>query len=81
MIDTRPARAEWGRQDQFADCPSRYAWRQIMRIRRNILAPVILAIGTVGSLVAGPVLALTPAAAPAGTAVAVSAHSDFMIYN
>jgi hypothetical protein len=46
----------------------------VMRIRRNILAPAILTIGTVGSLVAGPVLALTSAAAPAGSAVAISAH-------
>jgi hypothetical protein len=44
-----------------------------MRIRRNILAPAILTIGTVGSLVAGPVLALTSAAAPASAAVAVTA--------
>ncbi len=51
-----------------------------MRIRRTILAPAILAIGTIGSLVAGPVLALTSAAAPAGTAVAVSAHPGFMYY-
>ena len=43
-----------------------------MRIRRNLIAPVILTIGTIGSLVAGPVLALTTAAATAGTAVAVS---------
>jgi hypothetical protein len=43
-----------------------------MRIRRNIIAPTILAIGTVGSLVAGPVLALTATAAPASAAVAVS---------
>jgi len=42
-----------------------------MRIRRNILAPVILTLGTVGSLVAGPVLALTATAAPATAAVAV----------
>ena len=41
-----------------------------MRIRRNILAPVILTLGTVGSLVAGPVLALTTTAAPATAAVA-----------
>lgn len=41
-----------------------------MRIRRNILAPAILTIGTVGSLVAGPVFALTSTAAPAATAVA-----------
>jgi hypothetical protein len=44
----------------------------VMRIRRNILAPAILTVGTIGSLVAGPVLALTTAAAPASSAVAVS---------
>ncbi len=44
-----------------------------MRIRRNILAPAILTVGTIGSLVAGPVLALTTTAAPATTAVAISA--------
>jgi hypothetical protein len=38
----------------------------IMRIRRTILAPVILVIGTTGALAVGPVLAAaaTPAAAP-----------------
>jgi hypothetical protein len=50
-----------------------------MRIRRNILAPAILTIATVGSLVAGPVLALTTAAAPAGTAVAMHASPDVII--
>jgi hypothetical protein len=53
----------------------------VMRIRRNILAPAILTIGTVGSLVAGPVLALTSAAAPAGSAVAISAHPAVMGYH
>jgi hypothetical protein len=43
-----------------------------MRIRRNILGPAILTLGTVGSLVAGPVLALTTTAAPATAAVAPS---------
>ena len=52
-----------------------------MRIRRNILAPAILTIGTIGSLVAGPVLALTTAAAPAGTAVAVVATPNLSIYH
>ena len=48
-----------------------------MRIRRNILAPAILTLGTVGSLVAGPVLALTTTAAPATVAVAVGgAHPN-----
>lgn len=50
-----------------------------MRIRRNILAPAILAVGTIGSLVAGPVLALTTSVAPASAAVAVSAHPDAII--
>jgi hypothetical protein len=47
----------------------------VMRIRRNILAPAILTIGTIGSLVAGPVLALTTTAAPAASAVAVGTVS------
>jgi hypothetical protein len=51
----------------------------VMRIRRNILAPAILTVGTIGSLVAGPVLALTTAATPASAAVAVSAHPNIVI--
>jgi hypothetical protein len=51
-----------------------------MRIRRNILAPAILTIGTIGALVSGPVLALTTAAAPAGNAVAISATPAYMTY-
>jgi hypothetical protein len=53
----------------------------VMRIRRNILAPAILAVGTIGSLVAGPVLALTTAAVPASSAVAVSAAPAIMTYH
>jgi hypothetical protein len=53
----------------------------VMRIRRNILASAILTVGTVGSLVAGPVLALTTAAAPAGAAVAVTATPNTMYYH
>jgi hypothetical protein len=53
---------------------------EIMRIRRNIIAPAILAIGTIGGVVAGPVLALTTSAAPATAAVAVSFKPDYMIY-
>jgi hypothetical protein len=51
----------------------------VMRIRRNVLAPVILTLGTVGSLVAGPVLALTTTAAPATAAVAVGHVTPNMI--
>jgi len=52
----------------------------IMRIRRTILAPVILAISTIGSLAAVPALALATAAAPAGAAVAVTFHPDMSVY-
>jgi hypothetical protein len=51
-----------------------------MRIRRTLIAPAIITIGTVGALVAGPVLALTSAAAPAATAVAVGAPTSNVIY-
>jgi hypothetical protein len=53
----------------------------VMRIRRNILAPVILTVGTIGSLVAGPVLALTTTATPAASAVAVSATPAVVYYH
>ena len=52
-----------------------------MRIRRNILAPAIITAATIGSLVAGPVLALTTAAAPVGTAVAVGASPNMTVYH
>jgi hypothetical protein len=50
-----------------------------MRIRRNILAPAILTVGTIGSLVAGPVLALTTSAAPATAAVAIGATPNMVV--
>jgi hypothetical protein len=53
----------------------------VMRIRRNILAPAILTVGTIGSLVAGPVLALTTTAAPATSAMAASASPAIMYYH
>jgi hypothetical protein len=53
----------------------------VMRIRRNILAPAILTLGTVGSLVAGPVLALTTTAAPATAAVAVGATPHLIVHH
>jgi hypothetical protein len=51
----------------------------IMRIRRTILAPAILTIGTAGALAVGPVLALTTAAAPVSAAAAVSATPNMSI--
>ena len=41
-----------------------------MRIRRTIIAPLILTIGAVGSLVAVPAVSALTAVAPATTAVA-----------
>ncbi len=43
-----------------------------MRIRRTIIAPVIVTIGAVGSLVAVPAAAALTSVAPAATSVASS---------
>jgi len=51
-----------------------------VRIRRNIIAPLILTIGTVGSLVAVPVASALSTVAPATTAVvAATITSDASI--
>jgi len=50
-----------------------------MRIRRTTLGQAILTISAAGALVAGPVLAVTTTAAPAGTAVAVSVVPNAII--
>ncbi len=41
-----------------------------MRIRRNIIAPLILTIGAIGSMVAVPAVSALTAVTPATTAVA-----------
>ena len=51
-----------------------------MRIRRTILAPAILAIGTTSALLAGPVLAVTSATPAAAVAVSV-AKPNAMVYH
>jgi hypothetical protein len=51
----------------------------IMRILRTVLAPAILTIGTVGALVAGPVLALTTTATPVSAAATVSVTPNIVI--
>lgn len=43
-----------------------------MRSKRTIIAPALLTIGAVGSILVGPVMALATAAAPSATAVASS---------
>jgi hypothetical protein len=50
-----------------------------MRIRRNIIAPLILTIGAVGSLAAVPVMAVAAAATPAAAAVASGTASPNII--
>jgi hypothetical protein len=50
-----------------------------MRIRRNIIAPLILTIGAVGSLVAVPAISALTAVAPATTAVATGSITPDVI--
>jgi hypothetical protein len=50
----------------------------IMRILRTVLAPAILAIGTVSALVAGPVLTLTTAAPPVSAAASATPNITIM---
>jgi hypothetical protein len=53
-----------------------------VRIRRNIIAPLILTIGAVGSLVAVPAVSALTAVTSATTAVATGSGSpDVIIYH
>lgn len=71
-------RAGRGRRDQLAGCPPRSRMEIIVRIRRTILAPAILAIGATGALMAGPILSAdatsVPAAVASGTAAPASMY-------
>jgi hypothetical protein len=52
-----------------------------MRIRRNIIGPLILTVGAVGSLVAVPAVSALTAVTPATAAVvAGSAKPDVIVY-
>jgi hypothetical protein len=46
-----------------------------MRIRRNVIAPLILTIGAVGSLVAVPAVTALTAVTPAATGVAAVTYN------
>jgi hypothetical protein len=50
-----------------------------MRIRRTVIAPLILTIGAIGSLVAAPAVAAMASAAPSAATVAVG--SDLYHYH
>jgi hypothetical protein len=52
-----------------------------MRIRRNIIAPLVLGIGTIGALAVGPVLSAASAVAPVGVAAAAHADPDVMVFS
>jgi hypothetical protein len=53
-----------------------------MRIRRKIIAPAILTIGTIGSLAIGPAMAVLSTAAPAvPVAASGPSSSDGMGYH
>jgi hypothetical protein len=51
-----------------------------VRIRRTLIAPAIITIGTVGALVAGPVLAITTAATPVAAAAASGSSGPDLIF-
>jgi hypothetical protein len=54
----------------------------VMRIRRTILAPAILVIGTTGALAVGPVLALTAVATPVAATIASGpAKPNMIVYH
>ena len=50
-----------------------------MRIRRNIIGPLILTVGAVGSLVTVPVMTAVAAASPASAVVAGGTYSPDVI--
>ncbi len=52
-----------------------------MRVRRTIIAPVVLTIGTVGSLAIGPAMAALSTTATAAVPVAASSSPSIVIYH
>jgi len=46
-----------------------------MRSTRTIIAPALLTLGAVGSIMAGPIMALTTSVAPSATVVSTVAAS------
>jgi hypothetical protein len=51
-----------------------------MRIRRNVIAPLVLTIGAVGSLVAVPAVTVLTAVAPSTSAVVAVGYSPDAIF-
>jgi hypothetical protein len=53
---------------------------EIMRSKRTIIAPALLTLGAVGSILAGPVMAVVSAAAPSATVAASHSVSPDVYY-
>jgi hypothetical protein len=79
MIDATDVPRRAGRLSRVAGCWSRLSHGGIMRIRRTVIAPLILTIGAIGSLVAAPAVAAMASAAPSAATVAVG--SDLYHYH
>jgi hypothetical protein len=73
MIDATDVPRRAGRLSRVAGCWPRLSHGGIMRIRRTI-APLILTIGAIGSLVAAPAVAAMASAAPAAATVATGSN-------
>ena len=78
MIDATDVPRRAGRLSRVAGCWPRFTHGGIVRIRRTIIAPVILTISAIGSLVAAPAVAAmtsTPATSVASTGSAFIYHT------
>jgi hypothetical protein len=78
MIGTTKRCAGAGRLKSFHSFDLGKRMEEIMRSKRNIIAPALLTLGAVGSILVGPVMALATAAAPSATAVASGTTSPNM---
>ena len=74
MIDATDVPRRAGRLSRVAGCWPRLTHGGIMRIRRTVIAPLILTIGAVGSLVAAPAVAALTSVAPTATSVAYGSN-------
>jgi hypothetical protein len=74
MIDATDVPRRAGRLSRVAGCWPRLTHGGIMRIRRTVIAPLILTIGAVGSLVAAPAVAALTSVAPTATSVASASN-------
>ena len=74
MIDATDVPRRAGRLSRVAGCWPRFTHGGIMRIRRTVIAPLVLTIGAIGSLVAAPAVAAMASAAPTAATVAMGGN-------